>query len=84
MVAICREATYPQFSPSRTHLWLKVPPLGIILLLLVYLGFIMGLEYNDNDIAGAQHYTSLGVRASWLAVSYWEGNTAYADTPEHS
>jgi hypothetical protein len=69
VVATCREATYPQISPSNTYLWLKVPPVGIILMLLVYLAFIMGLEFNDNDIAGAQHYTSLGVRASWLAVA---------------
>jgi ferric-chelate reductase len=69
VVALCREATYPQFSPSSTCLWLKVPPFGIVLLLLTYLGFIMALEFQDNDIAGAQHYTSLGVRASWLAVA---------------
>lgn len=29
----------------------------------------MALEFLDNDIAGAQHYTSLGVRAAWLAVA---------------
>jgi ferric-chelate reductase len=29
----------------------------------------MALVFRDNNIAGAQHYTSLGVRASWLAVS---------------
>ncbi|KAF8849426.1 ferric reductase-like protein like transmembrane component [Acephala macrosclerotiorum] len=57
-VAISREATYPQFSPSSTYLWLKVPPFGIILLLLTYLGFLMGLEFDDNDIA-----------ASWLAAA---------------
>jgi ferric-chelate reductase len=69
IIAVSREATYPQFSPSSTSSWLKVPPFGIILLLLTYLAFLMALEFQDNDIAGAQHYTSLGVRASWLAVS---------------
>jgi ferric-chelate reductase len=69
IIAVSREATYPQFSPSSTYLWLKVPPFGIILLLLTYLAFLMVLEFRDNNIAGAQHYTSLGVRASWLTVS---------------
>jgi ferric-chelate reductase len=69
IIAVSREATYPQLSPSSTYPWLKVPPFGIILLLLAYLAFLMVLEFHDNNIAGAQHYTSLGVRASWLAVS---------------
>ena len=29
----------------------------------------MAIEFHDNNIPGAQHYTSLGVRASWLAVA---------------
>jgi ferric-chelate reductase len=69
VTAICREASYPQYSPARTYWWLKVPPFGIILLLVSYLAFILALEFNDNNIAGAQHYTALGVRAAWLAVS---------------
>jgi ferric-chelate reductase len=69
VIATFREATYPQFSPARTYLWLKFPPLGIIIFLLTYLAFLMGLEFTDNNIPGAQHYTSLGVRASWLAVA---------------
>jgi ferric-chelate reductase len=69
VTAICREATYPQYSPAKTYRWLKVPPFGIMLLLVSYLAFILALEFNDNNIDGAQHYTSLGVRASWLAVS---------------
>lgn len=64
-----REATYPQFSPTSTCLWLKFPTFGIIILLLIYLGFILALEFQGNDIAGAQYYTALGVRASWLAVA---------------
>jgi len=69
VTAICREATYPQFSPARTYWWFKVPPFGIILLLLSYLGFILALEFTNNNIEGAQHYQALAVRASWLAVS---------------
>jgi ferric-chelate reductase len=69
MIAICREASYPQFSPVAISSWVKIPPLGIILLLLAYLAFLLALEFIDNNIPGAQHYTSLGVRASWLAVA---------------
>ena len=69
MTAVCREAAYPQYSPARIAFWFKVPPFGIILLLLSYLGFILALEFTDNNIDGAQHYQALGVRAGWLAVS---------------
>jgi len=69
LIAVCREASYPQFSPLNTYSWLKVPPFGILILLLTYLAFLLALEFDNNDIPGAQHYTSLGVRASWLAVA---------------
>jgi ferric-chelate reductase len=69
VTAVCRQAAYPQYSPARTAFWLKVPPFGIILLLLSYLGFILALEFTDNNIDGAQHYQALAIRAAWLAVS---------------
>lgn len=69
VTAICREVSYPQFSPPRTASWLKIPPLGTILLISIYLGFVLALEFIQNDISGAQRYTAIGVRASWLAVA---------------
>jgi ferric-chelate reductase len=69
ITAIFREATYPQYSLSSTAFWLKVPPIGTIQLLLVYLGFVLALEFIGNDTPGAQHYTAIGVRAAWLAVA---------------
>ncbi len=69
VMAVCRRTTYPQFSPAGTFGWLRVPPLGIILLLLSYLGFVLALEFTDDNIDGAQHYQALGIRAGWLAVS---------------
>ncbi len=68
-MAVYREVTYPQFSPLRTYSWFRIPPVGILILLLAYLAFLMALEFQDNYVPGAQHYTSLGVRASWLAVA---------------
>lgn len=68
LTAIGREATYPQFTPTSSS-WIKIPPLGIIILLLSYLVYVIILEFVNNDIAGAQHFTSLGIRAAWLAVA---------------
>ena len=39
------------------------------MLLIVYLGYIIGLEYYKNLIPGAQHYEALGLRAGWLSVA---------------
>jgi len=69
ITAIYREISYPQFSPARTTFWFKVPTFGNILLLLTYLCFILALEFFQNDIPGAQHHTSISVRAAWLAVA---------------
>lgn len=68
LTAIGREATYPQFTPTSSS-WFKIPPVGIITLLLAYLLYIIALEFIDNNIPGAQHFTSLGVRAGWLAIA---------------
>lgn len=58
-----------QLTPRSTSKWFKVPPFGVIVLLLAYLGFILALEFIANDHPGASHYTALGVRAGWLAVA---------------
>ena len=67
--AIFREATYLQLTPTRRASWIRIPPFGLLILLLIYLGFVLALEFIDNDVPGAQHYTALGVRAGWLAVA---------------
>lgn len=36
---------------------------------MAYLGFILALQFDVNNIAGAQHYTALGIRAGWLAIA---------------
>ena len=66
---ICHAVTYPQFTPLRATFWLQVPPCGTVLLLLVYLAFVLALEFIKNDVAGAQYWTSLGIRAGWLAIA---------------
>jgi ferric-chelate reductase len=46
-----------------------VPPIGTVLLLVAYLSWVIGLEFVNNNIPGAQYHTSLGVRAAWLAIA---------------
>lgn len=66
--AIGREAIYRQFTPRNSR-FLKVPPVGTIALLVGYLAWVILLEFVHNNVDGAQHYTSLAVRASWLAIA---------------
>ncbi|TVY19659.1 Ferric/cupric reductase transmembrane component 7, partial [Lachnellula arida] len=68
ITAISREAGYAQYTP-RNHRFFKVPPVGTITLLVVYLAWVILLEFVNNNVEGAQHFTSLGVRAAWLAVA---------------
>lgn len=67
--AIGREVSYPQLTPIRWPFAFKLPPIGTVLLLVAYLAFILALEFINNDVAGAQYNTGLGVRAAWLAVA---------------
>ena len=69
VTSIFREASYMQITPTRQAFWVKVPPLGTISLLVTYLGFVLALEFTNNDVLGAQHYTALGLRAAWLAIA---------------
>lgn len=66
-----REATYLQFTPTARARLFSIPPVGTILLLLTYLGFVLALEFINNSLPlyGAQYWQALGVRAAWLAVS---------------
>lgn len=47
----------------------KVPPIGAVILLVAYIAFILILEFANNNGAGVLIYTSMGVRAGWLAVA---------------
>ena len=68
ITALIREASYPQLMPVKQP-WINIPPLGTIIVLLTYLGFVLALEFIDNEVEGAQHYQALSTRAAWLAVA---------------
>lgn len=48
---------------------IKIPPLGAIIMLLAYLGFILALEFINVHVDGDQGYESLGLRATWLSMA---------------
>ena len=65
---IIREIIYPQLTPAKSR-WLKIPPFGVIILILAYFGFIFGLQFSNSDYPGAQYWEAIGLRASWLTVA---------------
>jgi hypothetical protein len=64
-----RKVTYPQASPVHHSNLFSLPPFGIIILILVYLGFVLGLEFVKQDVPGLQHRQAIGVRAGWLTIT---------------
>ncbi|KAJ5489374.1 hypothetical protein N7539_004264 [Penicillium diatomitis] len=67
---LVRRATYLQVTPIQSASWFKVPPLGIVYLILAYALFILLLEFvEDDNVSGPTWWTLVGVRAAWLAVA---------------
>ncbi|KAF7156364.1 hypothetical protein CNMCM6106_009631 [Aspergillus hiratsukae] len=67
VTAIFRRITYPQVTPET--LWFRVPPRGIIFMIIAYFAFILLLEFPYNKIQAGRYYTLYGVRSAWLAVA---------------
>ncbi|KAJ5619346.1 hypothetical protein N7510_003330 [Penicillium lagena] len=65
--AVIREVVYHQLTPANS--WLRVPTFGSILLILVYFGYVMGLQFFNVDYPGAQHWQAQGLRAGWLTIA---------------
>ncbi|MCJ1473107.1 hypothetical protein MMC13_001758 [Lambiella insularis] len=69
MTAIVREVTYPHFTPMWLSRIVTAPPTGIFLLLILYFGFLVGLELVQDFIPGALYYEAFGYRAGWLSTA---------------
>lgn len=70
MTAVCREVAYGQYTPTTKYAsYFKAPPTGTIVLVVGYLAWVMLMEFMNNNVDGAQHYTAYGVRAGWLACA---------------
>lgn len=68
VTALVREVAYPQITPVRSY-WIKMPPFGTIIMLVFYLAFILGLEFYNNDVEGAQHDEAIGLRAALISTA---------------
>lgn len=68
VTAIVRELSYPQNTPMWLSKIATAPPTGIFLLLILYFGFLVGLELVQDFIPGALHYQAFGLRAGWLST----------------
>lgn len=67
---LARRATYLQVTPPGRAFWFKVPPLGVVYLILAYISFILFLEFlNDHGFTGRTWWTIVGLRAGWLTVA---------------
>jgi ferric-chelate reductase len=49
--------------------WIKIPPFGTIIILILYISFVLGLAFFSNNIEGAQHYEAIGLRATLLSMA---------------
>ena len=67
--AIVREISYRQYVVPNLSSTIRLPTTGTIILLLVYLGFIIGLEFHDNFTAGPQYSIAIGLRAAWITIA---------------
>lgn len=68
VTALVREVAYPQITPVRSS-WIKMPPFGTIIMLVFYLAFILGLEFYNNYVEGAQHDEVIGLRAALISTA---------------
>ncbi|KAK5019616.1 ferric-chelate reductase Frp1 [Cryomyces antarcticus] len=66
---ISRKITYPQWSPSHHTGLFKLPPVGIILIILTYFGFLFALEYIHVQVAGDKDRQARSIRAGWLSIT---------------
>ncbi|KAI5863303.1 ferric reductase like transmembrane component-domain-containing protein [Durotheca rogersii] len=68
--AVCREVSYPQlYIPIRGLSWMTPPPMGRILVLLVYWAVIVYMMVKDAIVSGADHYERIGYRNAWVSVT---------------
>jgi ferric-chelate reductase len=48
-------------------MFIRIPPVGFILLILVYFGWVFGLQFYGGTVPGDQNYQFYSLRAAWLA-----------------
>ncbi|KAK4954078.1 ferric-chelate reductase Frp1 [Elasticomyces elasticus] len=66
--AIAREMSYPRLSVSGPFSWLTPPPLGRVLLVLVYWAVVTYMLTHKAIISDESYYERIGFRAAWVSV----------------
>ncbi|KJR89165.1 metalloreductase [Sporothrix schenckii 1099-18] len=70
LTAVFREMSYPQlYVPLRYFTWLTPPPLGRVLMLLVYWGIIVGFMCAGSIIKDVNFWERIGFRNAWVTVT---------------
>lgn len=70
LTAVFREISYPQlYVPVRYFTWLTPPPLGRVLMLLIYWGVIIGFMCAGSIIHDVNFWERIGFRNAWVTVT---------------
>lgn len=68
--AIGREASYPQlYVPTRFLSWMTPPPMGRVLVLLVYWAVVIYMATDGAIIKDAYFWERIGFRNAWVTVT---------------
>lgn len=69
LARVVRTVSYRQITPTAVPSMFALPPVGIVLLILGYFGFVLGLQFTQASTGDLQTYQFLSVRAGWLSVA---------------
>ncbi|CAK7235498.1 ferric-chelate reductase Frp1 [Sporothrix curviconia] len=70
LTAVGRELSYPQlYVPVRYFTWLTPPPLGRVVMLLVYWSIIIGFMTAGAIIKDVNFWERIGFRNAWVTVT---------------
>jgi hypothetical protein len=70
MTAVIREASYPQlYIPGKWFSWLTPPPMGRVIVLLIYWAIIIYMMSEDAVVFDAYFWERIGFRNAWVAIT---------------
>ncbi|KAI1101544.1 ferric reductase like transmembrane component-domain-containing protein [Jackrogersella minutella] len=70
LTALCREISYPQlYVPIRGWSWMTPPPMGRIIILLVYWIVIIYMMFNNAVKSDFNYFERIGYRNAWVTVT---------------
>ncbi|KAK0622423.1 FAD-binding domain-containing protein [Immersiella caudata] len=69
LTAVVREASYPQLHVSiRGFSWMTPPPLGRVILLLIYWAIIISMMTDGAVVKDAFYWERIGFRNAWVSI----------------